>query len=78
MMIMMNLTIKTTSTDPRETTDTDGDGVGNNADRDDDGDGYADFTETLGGSDPLNPISISTDTDKDRLSDPEETLWNRS
>ncbi|MFD2519240.1 hypothetical protein ACFSTG_15125, partial [Salinimicrobium flavum] len=55
--------------DRTEDTDTDSDGIGNNADPDDDGDGQTDEHELTCGSDPLDPSSMSADTDADGTPD---------
>ncbi len=55
--------------DPNETTDTDGDGTGDNADTDDDNDTFSDVDEGTCGSDPLDELSLPTDTDSDGLCD---------
>ena len=51
--------------DPSEWMDTDSDGIGDNADVDDDGDGYNDNLEDVCGSNPMDGMSIPTDTDGD-------------
>ncbi|MCH1473648.1 MAG: gliding motility-associated C-terminal domain-containing protein, partial [Bacteroidia bacterium] len=53
--------------DPTEWIDTDADGIGNNSDSDDDGDGFPDTIEVIGGSNPLDSLSIPLDTDNDGL-----------
>ncbi len=62
------------SLDPTEDTDTDNDGIGNNADPDDDGDGQLDEDELACGSDPLDPLSMATDTNGDGTPDCKEEI----
>jgi len=50
--------------------DTDGDGKGNEADDDDDGDGWADVTELLCGTSPLDGSYFPDDNDLDSTCDP--------
>ena len=57
------------NTDPRDLddmpSDTDEDGICNLVDTDDDNDGWADLTETLCGTDPLNTTSMPVDANGD-------------